>query len=45
MTGMAEARSKGSMGSRGSRTFDAPPATQTAPSVAQPLQRSQTTPS
>jgi predicted lipid-binding transport protein (Tim44 family) len=45
MTGMAEARSKGSMGSRGSRTFDAPPATQTAPSAAQPLQRSQTTPS
>lgn len=45
MSGMAEARSKGSMGSRGSRTFDAPPATQTAPSAAQPLQRSQTTPS
>jgi predicted lipid-binding transport protein (Tim44 family) len=45
MTGMAEARSKGSMGSRGSRTFDAPPATQTAPSAPQPLQRSQTTPS
>src|SRR3712207_2479617 len=45
MTGMAEARSKGSMGSRGSRAFDAPPATQTAPSAAQPLQRSQTTPS
>jgi predicted lipid-binding transport protein (Tim44 family) len=45
MTGMAEARSKGSMGSRGSRTFDAPPATQTAPAAAQPLQRSQTTPS
>ena len=33
------------MGSRGSRTYDAPPATQTAPSPAQPLQRSQTTPS
>jgi predicted lipid-binding transport protein (Tim44 family) len=45
MSGMAEARSKGSMGSRGSRTFDAPPATQTAPAAAQPLQRSQTTPS
>jgi len=42
MTGMVEARSKGSMGSRGSRTFDAPPATQTAPSAAQPLRRSQT---
>jgi predicted lipid-binding transport protein (Tim44 family) len=45
MTGLAEARSKGSTGSRGSRTFDAPPATQTAPSAAQPLQRTQTTPS
>ncbi|WP_114943042.1 TIM44-like domain-containing protein [Microvirga calopogonii] len=45
MSGVAEARSKGSVGSRGSRTFDAPPATQTAPSTAQPLQRSQTTPS
>ncbi len=33
------------MGSRGSRTFDAPPATQTAPSAAQSLQRSQATPS
>jgi len=33
------------MGSRGSRTFNAPPATQTAPSATQPLQRSQTTPS
>jgi predicted lipid-binding transport protein (Tim44 family) len=32
------------MGSRGSRTYDAPPTTQTAPSTAQPLQRSQTTP-
>ncbi|MBS7455493.1 hypothetical protein KHP60_24745, partial [Microvirga sp. 3-52] len=45
MTGVVEARSKGSMGSRGSRTFDAPPATQTAPSAALPLQRSQTSPS
>lgn len=45
MTGMAEARSKGSMGSRGSRTFNAPLATQTAPSAAQPLQRSQASPS
>jgi predicted lipid-binding transport protein (Tim44 family) len=45
MTGLAEARSRGSMGSRGSRSFSAPPATQTAPSAAQPLQRSQTTPS
>jgi len=43
--GVAEARSKGSMGSRGSRTNDAPAATQTAPSAAQPMQRTQTTPS
>jgi predicted lipid-binding transport protein (Tim44 family) len=42
---VAEARSKGSMGSRGSRTNDAPAATQTAPSAAQPMQRTQTTPS
>jgi predicted lipid-binding transport protein (Tim44 family) len=42
---MADARSKGSMGSRGSRTQDAPAATQTAPTTAQPLQRTQTTPS
>src|SRR5688572_25755168 len=44
MTSMVEARSRGSMGSRGSRTYDAPPTTQTAPSAAQPLQRSQATP-
>jgi predicted lipid-binding transport protein (Tim44 family) len=43
--GVAEARSKGSMGSRGSRTNDAPAATQTAPTAAQPMQRTQTTPS
>ncbi len=42
--GVAEAR-KGSFGSRGSRTFDPPAATRTAPGAAQPMQRSQTTPS
>ena len=41
-TSVVDARSKGSMGSRGSRTHEAPAATQTAPSAAQPLQRSQT---
>jgi predicted lipid-binding transport protein (Tim44 family) len=46
--GVAEARpggkSGGGFGSRGSRTFDAPAATRTAPSTAAPIQRSQTTP-
>jgi predicted lipid-binding transport protein (Tim44 family) len=42
--GAAEAR-KGSFGSRGSRTFDQPAATRTAPQPAQPMQRTQTTPS
>jgi predicted lipid-binding transport protein (Tim44 family) len=42
--GVAEAR-KGSFGSRGSRTFDPPAATRTAPGSAQPMQRTQTTPS
>ncbi len=47
LAGVAEARpgGKSSFGSRGSRTFEAPPATRTAPSTAQPIQRSQTTPS
>ncbi len=45
MTSMVDARSRGSMGSRGSRTQEAPAATQTAPSAAQPIQRTQTTPS
>jgi predicted lipid-binding transport protein (Tim44 family) len=43
--GVAEARpggGRGSFGSRGSRTYDAPPATSTAPSTAQPMQRTQT---
>jgi len=41
----AEARRGGSFGSRGTRTFQAPPATQTAPTAAQPVQRSMTQPS
>ena len=43
----ADARSGGgfSAGSRGSRTFSAPPATNTAPSAAAPIQRSITQPS
>src|SRR3954468_24109526 len=46
LTGVADARpgDRGSMGSRGSRTHDAPPATQTAPTTSQPIQRSQTSP-
>lgn len=41
----ADARAGGgfSSGSRGMRTFSAPPATRTAPSAAQPIQRSTTT--
>ena len=35
----------GSMGSRGSRTYSAPPSTNTAPSTAAPMQRSMTEPS
>ncbi|MFZ5731253.1 MAG: Tim44 domain-containing protein [Pseudomonadota bacterium] len=35
---------RGSMGSRGSKTYSAPPATQTAPGAAQPMQRTQTQP-
>src|SRR6185312_7372466 len=34
----------GSSGSRGSRTFSAPPTTRTAPNAAQPMQRSITQP-
>ncbi len=43
---LAEARAGdgGSMGSRGSMTFSAPPATKTAPTGAAPIQRSMTTP-
>ncbi len=46
LAGEADARvGRGSsMGSRGSRTFSAPPMTQTAPNAAQPMQRSITQP-
>jgi predicted lipid-binding transport protein (Tim44 family) len=40
----AEARRGGSFGSRGGRTFQSAPATPTAPSAAQPVQRSMTQP-
>jgi predicted lipid-binding transport protein (Tim44 family) len=43
--GVAEARpggGRGSFGSRGTRTFDAPPVTRTAPNPAQPMERTQT---
>lgn len=40
----ARAGRGGSFGSRGSRTFQAPPPTRTAPTQAQPVQRSATTP-
>jgi len=43
--GVAEARvggGRGSFGSRGGRTFEAPPATRTAPAPASPIERSQT---
>jgi predicted lipid-binding transport protein (Tim44 family) len=45
--GLAAARAGdgGSMGSRGSNTFSAPPATKTAPTGAAPMQRSMTQPS
>ena len=44
--GLAEARAGGgmSMGSRGARTFSAPPATESAPFSAAPMQRSMTLP-
>lgn len=38
----ADARKGGSAGSRGSRTYTAPPTTNTAPTTAQPIQRSAT---
>ncbi|MBM3530904.1 MAG: hypothetical protein FJX62_22735, partial [Alphaproteobacteria bacterium] len=38
----ADARSRGSIGSRGARTYSAPPPTATAPKGAQPIQRSTT---
>jgi predicted lipid-binding transport protein (Tim44 family) len=44
--GLADARlgSGGSMGSRGSMTYSAPPATRTAPGTAAPMERSMTAP-
>jgi predicted lipid-binding transport protein (Tim44 family) len=44
--GLAEARAGGggSIGSRGSMTYSAPPSTRTAPNSAQPMQRSMTQP-
>jgi len=46
VTSDADARSGrgGSMGSRGSNTYSAPPATKTAPTAAQPMQRTQAQP-
>jgi predicted lipid-binding transport protein (Tim44 family) len=41
----ADARSGGSFGSRGSRTFSAPPVTNTAPRSARPMERTMTQPS
>jgi predicted lipid-binding transport protein (Tim44 family) len=41
----ADARSRMSFGSRGSKTFTAPPTTQTAPNQARPIERSMTQPS
>lgn len=41
-TDFAEARRGGSFGSRGSRTFQAPPATRTAPEQVRPVDRSMT---
>jgi predicted lipid-binding transport protein (Tim44 family) len=38
----ADTRPRGGMGSRGSRTYTAPPATKTAPTTAAPIQRTQT---
>jgi predicted lipid-binding transport protein (Tim44 family) len=40
----ADARSRGSMGSRGTRTYSAPPPTATAPNQARPIERSMTQP-
>lgn len=41
----ADARSRMSFGSRGSKTFTAPPTTQTAPNQARPVERTMTQPS
>jgi predicted lipid-binding transport protein (Tim44 family) len=44
LTGDADARPRGSFGSRGTRTFSAPPPTATAPNAASPINRSMTQP-
>jgi predicted lipid-binding transport protein (Tim44 family) len=44
LAGDADARSRGSMGSRGTRTYSAPPPTATAPNAASPVNRSMTQP-
>lgn len=41
----ADARSKGSMGSRGSHTYSAPPSTATTPNAARPMDRTMAQPS
>jgi predicted lipid-binding transport protein (Tim44 family) len=40
----ADARARGSMGSRGARTYSAPPPTATAPNAARPMERTMTQP-
>jgi predicted lipid-binding transport protein (Tim44 family) len=44
LAGDADARQRGSVGSRGSRTYSAPPPTATAPNAASPINRSMTQP-
>jgi len=44
LAGDADARPRGSFGSRGTRTFSAPPPTATAPNAASPITRSMTQP-
>jgi predicted lipid-binding transport protein (Tim44 family) len=44
LAGDADARPRSSMGSRGSRTFSAPPPTATAPTAAAPINRTMTQP-
>src|SRR3954451_21349439 len=44
LAGDADARPRGSFGSRGTRTFSAPPPTATAPNAGSPITRSMTQP-
>ena len=44
LAGDADARQRGSVGSRGSKTYSAPPPTATAPNTAAPINRSMTQP-